>query len=228
MHSSFRLENNGRLMDGDQERIGVAAPEYAFPSGQFVMRKVILFRILNTESVGCKLADRDASLDWIVFPDGNVFRGRIVRHDAAIVHCDQERQSADERFGKRCDALALLRAVAGRIPFVGDFAAANDQESGCFASGEIAPQGFEFCGIEACFLGCCGLPVRLRLGAKREGNRSGQSASQYRRFHVLILMFRHAAISTLEECCNAYACFAGLARGRGRFMWMRLGNLRGF
>src|SRR6185437_11548201 len=41
-------------------------------------------------------------------------------------------------------------------------------------------------------------------------------------------MFGHAAVSTLEGCCNAYACFAGLARGRGLFMWMRLGNLRGF
>src|SRR5689334_12032863 len=84
------------------------------------MRKVVLFRIFNTGSVGRELADGYAGLDRIVFPGGNVFRGRIVRRDAAVIYGDQERQSADQRFGERRGALALLHVVGGRIPFVSD------------------------------------------------------------------------------------------------------------
>src|SRR5208283_5222096 len=69
--------DDGRIAESDRNRIRLATPERAFPTGNRHVIVVGIFGIVEPAGMGCKLTYGDQPLLRVVTPFGDILRRRI-------------------------------------------------------------------------------------------------------------------------------------------------------
>ena len=132
---------------------GARFQKIALPSGKFVVRDSVLFRVGNARGVGGELPDRDLRFQGISAPARDVFRGQVVGGDSPVAHRYCERHAADQGLGHRGGAVRAVRVPPGRVPFKSDASPPNHDEARRAVGREVTSQGVELRRVQACFGG---------------------------------------------------------------------------